>query len=96
MKDIGIETHNINSISNDNSNYLVSFIFNFLGDKFTKMRYVTLLNKQILHTYVCISGGKYFFFGNFGVLCLLVTLVLRFAFLSTIYCFVASTYASEP
>ena len=38
MRDIGIETHNIDNISNDNSNYLVSFIFNFLGDKFTKMR----------------------------------------------------------
>ena len=67
-----METHNINNISNDNSNYLVSFIFNFLGDKFTKMRYIILLNEQIPHTYVCVSGGKYFFFGNFGVLCLLV------------------------
>ena len=38
MRDIGIETHNIDNISNDNSNYLVSFIFNFLGDKLTKMR----------------------------------------------------------
>ena len=38
MRDIGIETHNINNISNDDSNYLVSFIFNFLGGWFTKMR----------------------------------------------------------
>ena len=34
------------------------------------------------HTYVCVSGGKKrSFFGKFGVLCLLVTSVLRFALL---------------
>ena len=34
------------------------------------------------HTYVCVSGGKKrSFFGKFGVLCILVTSVLRFALL---------------
>ena len=34
------------------------------------------------HTYVCLSGGKKcLFFGKFGVLCFLVTSVLRFALL---------------
>ena len=37
------------------------------------------------HTYVCVSGGKKFsFFGKFGVLCFLVTPVLKFALLP--YC----------
>ena len=35
-----------------------------------------------MHTYVCVSGGKKcLFFGNFGVLCFLETLVLRFTLL---------------
>ena len=34
------------------------------------------------HTYVCVSGGKKrSFFGKFGVLCILVTSVLRFVLL---------------
>ena len=34
------------------------------------------------HTYVCVSGGKkYLFFGKFGVLCFLITPVLRLALL---------------
>ena len=34
------------------------------------------------HTYVCVSGGKKrSFLGKFGVLCILVTSVLRFALL---------------
>ena len=34
------------------------------------------------HTRVCISGGKkYLFFGNFGLLCFLETLALRFTLL---------------
>ena len=38
------------------------------------------------HTYVCESGGKKCsFFGKFGVLCFLVTFVLRFALLSSYY-----------
>ena len=33
------------------------------------------------HKYVCVSGGeKYSFFGKFGVLCFLITSLLRFAF----------------
>ena len=35
------------------------------------------------HAHVCVSGGKnYSFFGKFGVLCFLVTPVLRFALLT--------------
>ena len=38
------------------------------------------------HTYVCVSGGKkYSFFGKFGVLCFLVSSVLRIALLPNGY-----------
>ena len=53
-------------------------------------------NKHLLpldtHTYMCVSGGKKcLFFGNFGVLCLLKTPVLRFALLPYYRRFIATS-----